>query len=100
MSGCGGLGGSGPRCAPGDPVRCLLRMRLFWGSGPKGRSFLGEVLFLPVSQEETQLYVCVSNLCFAEVTSPNTLLAKASQMAQPRVKRSECALPFMGGVWS
>lgn len=88
----------GPAVPPG--IQCAVcSVCIYSGALAKRAGASWEKLFsclCPRHEEETQLYVCVSNLCFAEVTSPNTLLSKASQIAQPRVKRSEVCSAFYG----
>ena len=87
-----------PLCPRESSVLCALYAFIL-GLRPEGQEPPGRSSFLgcaPGTEEETQLYACVSSLCSAMVPSPNTLLPKASQMAQPSVQRSEVHSTFYG----
>lgn len=99
-SGCDGSGDSTPSASPWSTVWSVFHVYLFWASGWKVSSHLGEALVLAVSeaQKEHLHGTCTFQLA---ALSHSYLLTNfcLDRWPSPRSKDWKYALPFMRGVW-
>lgn len=90
-----------PLQAQGSAVCSPFRMCMFWVSGSKGSSHIGEALVLAVTQalKGTPNYTCPFHISALSYSHLLTFYLKQVRWPSQRSRDWRCSLPFMGGVW-